>query len=237
MMWETHHDFSDMTSQAWKNGGNATSQQKLQQKLQDMFPGWCASIGIPLPISGGSYRSYGIMLSSFIRWNGGTDISDILIFLECLVCYIKIIAFLQAGIDYLVTYMRFLLYAWVEYIYDQTFLSLVYRLCKGHFLSPVKLATHLRLNFQPLVPKCTREPIGSLGHHCPVIVFTTFPMWLHQNLLMFLLDAKLEVFTQIQLVTLYSVDAVSRSSSWWQILCIWGKDARWGGLPLQPTWG
>ena len=58
-----------------------------------------------------------------LKW--GTNVSDILGFLECLMCYIKIVAFLQPGIDYMVTSMRFVIYASV---------GLVYRLCKGCFL-------------------------------------------------------------------------------------------------------
>ena len=48
-------------------------------------------------------------------------------------CYIKIIAFLQPGIDYMVTSMRFVIVAWVDLV-----LSSLQRL----FFSPVKLATH-----------------------------------------------------------------------------------------------
>ena len=43
-------------------------------------------------------------------------------------------------------------------------------------LSPVSLISYLRLSFQPLELQCTREALGGLCHHCPMIVFTVFPM-------------------------------------------------------------
>jgi hypothetical protein len=71
---------------------------------------------------------------------------------------------------------RLVVLARVDFMFDFWMQPLIRRLYRGVCLSPVSLISYLRLSLQPLELRCTREVFGGLCRHCPVVVFTVFPM-------------------------------------------------------------